>query len=118
MQRRQLLSGFSVFSLGAILPVTAAEVRPRLLEFWASWCGICRTMEPTVEALQERWGKQVEIQIVDVDDPKNAALVRQYKIFGTATFVLLDGTGKEVFRNSGQIPRSVFESEFKKVLST
>jgi len=70
MQRRQLLSGFSVFSLGAILPVTAAEARPRLLEFWASWCGICRTMEPTVAALKERWGKQVEIQIVDVDDPK------------------------------------------------
>jgi thioredoxin 1 len=97
------------------LPV-AAVARPQLLEFWASWCGTCRAMEPTVAALKKRWGDRIEVRIVDVDDPKNAELLRRYRIPGTAIFVLLDRDGREVFRESGQVPQAVFEAEFKKVL--
>ncbi|UFP94220.1 thioredoxin domain-containing protein [Gloeobacter morelensis] len=112
--RRRLLVGALATAAG--WPAAASVGKPQLLEFWASWCGVCRAMEPTMAALKERWGKQVDIRIVDVDEPENAALVRRYKIFGTATFVLLDGRGKETYRGSGQIPQAVFESEFKKVL--
>ncbi|WP_164929277.1 thioredoxin domain-containing protein [Gloeobacter violaceus] len=114
MKRRALAGALAAAVAG--WPVTASTGKPQLLEFWASWCGVCRAMEPTMAALKERWGKQVDIRIVDVDEPENAALVRRYKIFGTATFVLLDGRGKEAYRGSGQIPQTVFESEFKKVL--
>lgn len=75
-------------------------------------------MEPTMAALKQRWGKQVAVRIVDVDDPANAALLRQYRVVGTATFVLLDGQGKEVFRDSGEIPQAVLEAQFKKVLQS
>lgn len=115
MKRREILAVIPCLYAG--LPALAiAETKPQLLEFWASWCPICKGMEPTVSALKKQWGKQVDVRIVDVDDPKNAPLMNKYKIFGTATFVLLDRTGKEVFRDSGQIPRAILEAEFKKVL--
>lgn len=115
MKRREILAAVPFVLTG--FPVLAvAETKPQLLEFWASWCPICKGMEPTVSALKKQWGKQVDVRIVDVDDPKNAALLRKYKVFGTATFVLLDRTGKEVFRDSGQIPQAILEAEFKKVV--
>jgi thiol-disulfide isomerase/thioredoxin len=115
MKRREVLMAAPLVLTGLpALAVTATK--PQLLEFWASWCPICKAMEPTVSALKKTWDKQVGIRIVDVDDPKNAPLMSKYKIFGTATFLLLDRIGKEVFRDSGQIPQAILEAEFKKVV--
>jgi thiol-disulfide isomerase/thioredoxin len=115
MKRRDILMAAPLVLIG--LPALAVTVgKPQLLEFWASWCPICKGMEPTVSALKKTWGKQIDVRIVDVDDPKNAPLMSKYKVFGTATFVLLDRTGKEVFRDSGQIPQAILEAEFKKAV--
>jgi thiol-disulfide isomerase/thioredoxin len=38
-----------------------------LVDFWASWCGPCRQLGPTLEKIKAKWGDNIEVVKVDVD---------------------------------------------------
>lgn len=37
---------------------------PVLIEFWATWCAVCRALEPALSAAHEEYGDQVEFVVV------------------------------------------------------
>jgi len=50
-------------------PVSLADFigkKPVLLEFWATWCPLCKALEPRVQAAFEKYGGEVEFLIVAV----------------------------------------------------
>jgi len=48
---------------------------PVLVDFWASWCGPCKTIAPFVDDLAKEYSGKVKIGKVDVDhNPKTATL--------------------------------------------
>lgn len=53
---------------------------PVVVDFWAEWCGPCRTLGPTLEAAVERRGGDVELVKVDVDS--NQQLATTYRVQG------------------------------------
>ncbi len=57
----------------------SAEV-PVVVDFWAEWCGPCRTLTPVLEQEIESRGGQVELAKVDVD--ANPALAEEYGVRG------------------------------------
>ena len=38
-----------------------------LVDFWAAWCGPCRQLGPTLEKIKAKWGDNIEVVKVDVD---------------------------------------------------
>jgi len=72
--------------------------KPVLVDFWATWCGPCRAMMPTVEALATELEGSAAIVKLNVDD--NPATPQQYGVRGIPTLILFKG-GKEVERVVG-----------------
>ncbi len=97
--------------------------KPVVMEFWATWCPLCRKLEPAFKAAKEQYGAQVSF--VNVGVPENQSMERQksyvtergmqgmflfdassemikaYAVPHTSYVVVLDKSGKVVYTGVG-----------------
>ena len=60
--------------------IEASRTMPVLVDFWATWCGPCKTLTPTLEKVVTAAAGRVKLVKIDID--KNQALVRQLTQLG------------------------------------
>ena len=60
--------------------IEASRTMPVLVDFWATWCGPCKTLTPALERVVRAAGGRVKLVKIDID--KNRALVQQLTQLG------------------------------------
>jgi thioredoxin 1 len=72
------------------LPELLSSGKPLFLDFWAQWCGPCRTLAPILDELDAKFGDQAVFAKLNVDD--HSALAAKYNVRAIPTCLLfVDG---------------------------
>lgn len=91
----------------------AAQGKPMVLDFWATWCGPCRKIAPIIEALAGDYEGQAIIGKVDIEESED--LAAKFGIRNIPTVLYLKG-GEVVDKQVGAAPRPVLEEKLKVIL--
>ena len=85
------------------------SARPVLVDFWAEWCGPCKRLGPTVDALATEYAGKVTVGKLNIDE--NQKVPETYQIRGIPTILIFKG---------GQVVESVVglaqKEDLKKVI--
>jgi len=106
---------------GNVLEVTDANFKqevldsptPVLVDFWAAWCGPCRALAPSIEAVADEHSDTVKVCKLDVDS--NPAVAGQFGIRSIPT-ILLFKSGQNVGQLVGNVPKSAIDDLIKRSL--
>jgi thioredoxin 1 len=63
----------------------------RLKDFYADWCGPCKTQDPILEEMEEDWGERVTFEKIDVDE--NQDIANEYQVRSIPTIVVENDDG-------------------------
>jgi thioredoxin 1 len=89
--------------------------QPVLVDFWAEWCGPCKAIAPTVDALAAKYAGQLKVIKVNVDH--NGATPSRYGIRGIPALLLFKG-GKVADQIVGYVPQDVIEEKVQRLLAS
>ncbi|KEO81852.1 TlpA family protein disulfide reductase [Tumebacillus flagellatus] len=125
-------------SSGESFTLSKMKGKSVVLNFWASWCGPCKTEMPDLQAMSKKYADHVQllgINLTSDDDRDHAvqfmlengltfpsvldvdgAAKKQYGILGLPVTITIDQTGKVVERHDGQLSHDQAEAMFQKLL--
>jgi len=115
---------------GATLALAGFRGRPLVLNFWASWCGPCRSEMPAIEAVYARMDGRVAIVGIDHEDgpvparrfltttgarysiasDPGGGTARAYRVRGLPSTVFIRATGRILLRHTGPVTRASLQA--------
>ncbi|MEL3904590.1 MAG: thioredoxin [Treponemataceae bacterium] len=78
---------------------------PVLVDFWAPWCGPCKSLGPELEAAEAELSGKIVVAKVNIEEGDNKSLASKMKVMGIPNMVIFKG-GKEVDRAVGYMDKA------------
>jgi len=99
--KAQLLTGETVpLDMSAFAAHVERATLPVLVDFWAPWCGPCRTMAPVLDRTAAR--RATELRVAKVNTDEQPELAARFGIRSIPTLILFR-QGRELARQSGAV---------------
>ena len=90
---------------------TAAE--PVLVDFWAEWCGPCKTLAPILDEVGAEFAGKIRIAKVNIDEALDIS--QRFEVMSVPTLILFKD-GEPVWRTVGSRAKSQLVSELQPLL--
>lgn len=87
--------------------------KPCLIDFYADWCGPCKTVAPILEELQEEYKGKLDIYKVDTEDQQELAAMFGIRSIPSLLFVPMN---EQPQMAQGALPKDSFKNAIKDVL--
>ena len=86
---------------------------PVVVDFWAEWCGPCKMLSPTIDAIAEKYNGKVKVGKVNVD--KNPSIAQKYGVRGIPN-ILVFTNGNIEEQLIGNVPESDISNILDKLI--
>ena len=80
---------------------------PVLVDLWAPWCGPCKMMAPTIDAVASRFGPALTVGKLDTE--QNPRTAQSLQVSGIPTLIVFQG-GKPIARHTGAMSTPQLEA--------
>ena len=87
--------------------------KPAIIDFYADWCGPCRTVAPLLEELSQEYEGKIDIYKVDTDAEQELAQV--FGIRSIPSILFIPGEGQPQM-TQGALPKQAFKDAIRDVL--
>lgn len=87
--------------------------KPTIIDFYSWECHSCRDTQGPMIELENQFGNHVQFIYIDTEREENQELVKQYRVRGKPTFVLLDANGQIIENIAGWLGQEVLTEKLK-----
>lgn len=87
---------------------------PAIIDFYADWCGPCKTVAPILEELQAEYGEKLNIYKVNTEEQKELSSVFGIQSIPSLLFIPKEGQPQMAM---GALPKETFKQAISEVLS-
>ena len=91
-----------------------ASGKPLVIDFWATWCGPCKRLAPTIEELATEYEGKANIGKCDVEEDDELAM--QFQVSSIPTIVFFNAQGEMVKRLVGLQTKAVLQQQIDALL--
>ncbi|MEL6222124.1 MAG: thioredoxin domain-containing protein [Cyanobacteria bacterium J06627_8] len=114
------VSGLVMLKATAKTAVPYAEAiangKPTLVEFYADWCTTCQSMASTIDSLHTQYGADLNIVMLNIDDPQWRSQVDAFRVGGVPEYFLLASDQSLQDSFVGRVPYGILAQAIKTVI--